>query len=202
MSQGVTRCPDAMPIETLTAWYDHELVPDEAPRVRDHVRTCPACQRRLDEYGINTDRLRDFNAPDLHARIWRGVQQEIAHGRRRSVPRSVIGGVGAAAVLVALMVLLFTQLLAQRPGTATSTLQPTATHGSQPPTATTHPTHGSPTPTGTSPWHTVGPAFAQSLALAASDPQTLISCGFVNTKPDQLGNPVGALALGISHDFG
>ena len=70
-------CPD---LETVTAFFDGECVPDEA--VRMHLGSCPACARRLKDYAAMRDHLSRAVAsdpdPGFNARIAAFVRAESA----------------------------------------------------------------------------------------------------------------------------
>jgi hypothetical protein len=70
-------CPD---IETISAVFDGELVPDE--EVRAHLGTCPDCARRMSEYRMIRDSVSRAMAaepdPELNARIAAFVRAESA----------------------------------------------------------------------------------------------------------------------------
>lgn len=70
-------CPD---IETVTAFFDGECMPDEA--VRAHMASCPKCGRRLSDYAVMRDRVSRAVAsdpdPGFNARIAAFVRAESA----------------------------------------------------------------------------------------------------------------------------
>jgi hypothetical protein len=185
MAQIVNRCPIAMPLETLSAWHDHELDSAEAEQVREHIPTCPACQRYMTAYATETRVVRHFDAPQLQNRIWRGLQEDIMQSKQRhqpAFPRGIIlGGLGAALAVVVLFAAIAAVWMGNH-GHSIS-LTPTATA-----TSTIAPTPTTPTfkvaPGQT--WTNV-PAlsFGKGIAFAQSDPLTGYVCGSQETQNAQ-----------------
>jgi streptogramin lyase len=61
--QTVAGCPLNLSVETLSAWRDHALPPDDLRRIREHLAECPSCERRLAEYDAVASALRRLSVP-------------------------------------------------------------------------------------------------------------------------------------------
>ncbi len=198
MAQIVNRCPIAMPLETLSAWHDRELNMAEAERVREHIQTCPACQRHVTGYAVETRAISQFASPQLQDRIWHGLQEDIMHAKQRrqlAFPRgAILGGLGAALAVVVLFAAVAVIWLGNhgRPISVTPTASATAT------------TTAMPSPTRTpvvlpNIWQTVQSVnYGKAIAFAKSDPQTGYVCGNPGNNPN---NP-GPLEFGKTTDGG
>ena len=145
---------------TLDAIINHQLSPRELARLKDHVRDCPLCSRRLEEYrdvfneveAIIPTAARDV-IPDVAPRSWRRILVPRLDDRLPRSDRVLWAVVAAAAVSAAMAIttLLRSPALPGVPALAppapsahsAPTITPpppsTATPASQPPTATSSP---------------------------------------------------------------
>src|SRR5262249_46247572 len=160
-----------------------------ARRLDAHVRTCHACQLRLQSFEQLRLVLRSQRLPNLQTRVWRDLQARIAHegvrssgsgGRRRG---PVVGALAAAAAVL-VVILLAAVLVSQRGGIGGS-VETTPTAGRTP---TSAPVAG---------WQpsslTGASCFDTFIVVAPSDPQTLYAC---RVGQDH------AIAVSVSHDAG
>jgi hypothetical protein len=115
MANNTLECPANVGEETLSAWRDDLLSPQEMARIREHAPTCQACQQRLADFEMVASALlrqRDIEPGD---HVLAGVRQRVAggrhlrHVRRRSQPammtRRVWSGIAALAAVAALVLL-------------------------------------------------------------------------------------------------
>jgi hypothetical protein len=115
MARNTLECSANIGEETLSAWRDELLSPQEMARIREHAPTCQACQQRLGGFEMVAAALlrqRDIEPGD---RVLAGVRQQTPGGRplrllqRRGPPavmtRRVWSGVGALAAVAALVLL-------------------------------------------------------------------------------------------------
>lgn len=147
-------CSDDVSPQTLSAWRDGLLPPDQAAWLARHAGACPACRARLADYDAASSALANQPIPYSRADLWPEVRAAIAReSPRLRLPRGVAwGGVGAG-VAVLLLVSLFAGLLySHLSGRGTTTIaHPTATTGATP-TTTLAPTA---TTSGSNAWTTV-----------------------------------------------
>jgi anti-sigma factor (TIGR02949 family) len=99
------RCVDCN--ETLDAYLDGELMPDETRTVRDHIAICPECSRAYDALAATSHLLQEglvhYSAPDvLKARIRSAVTQPDSYEPRPRAGRTQWVRLAAAGVAIAL----------------------------------------------------------------------------------------------------
>jgi len=180
-------CALQITIGTLSAWRDGLVYAEDARRLEQHIRTCHACQARLQSFDQVRLTLRSQRTPNLQAHVWREVRTRIARERGRSGLGSRRGPVigGAAAMAAVLVVALFSVVLLSQRGSGTGPMGSTPTVGRTP---TRAPLAG---------WQQApltGPVCLRTfIVVAPSDPQTLYACriGRDNT-----------VAVSVSHDAG
>jgi len=140
IEQRTPACALGLSTETLSAWRDDGLPPDEARRVREHAATCAACQERLAAFDLVARALSRQRELEPGDRIWSGVRARMANARRAGW-RASLGGLAGAwraivaaaclAAVVALLAYILGNAAARRGpsvvGTPTPRPQPTAT---------------------------------------------------------------------------
>jgi photosystem II stability/assembly factor-like uncharacterized protein len=137
-------CVLGLSAETLSAWRDGFLEPEEARRVGAHAPACAACQQIGEQFEWVRQTLLGQTPPDLRAGVWQGLRVRM-HSIRQRTQRWSGGGPnwrGAAALVAAILVVtLLAALLAQHAGTVGHPVAQTPTPADTPsPTATPTPT--------------------------------------------------------------
>jgi anti-sigma factor RsiW len=87
---------------SLSAYYDGELAPADAARVKQHVASCQACQAELDEIGELSALAKDVGALGLSDGRRRKIHRLVDAERTYSVLRiaGVLTGLAASAAVI------------------------------------------------------------------------------------------------------
>jgi photosystem II stability/assembly factor-like uncharacterized protein len=174
MSERVPQCRAAMPFDTLSAWYDHDLDSATDRRVQDHVDSCTACQDLLRNFQTTARTLQTDHPPDMQQRVWRGIQHKKSAARVR-LPLATLSGVAIVAVLAVSIFVLFSRHQGTPPlmSDVTKTVAPTIT-----------PTVDILHPNPAQGWVVVPSlSFASGIVFAASDPLRGYACGNGSANP-------------------
>jgi transglutaminase-like putative cysteine protease len=113
MNSDTAQCVLDISTEMLSAWRSHLLSAREQEHIDAHILGCPTCQRRLQRFDRIAQGLRTQHVPPSGASLWRSVQATISTSEGRpmfSTRKILFGGLGAAAVIALLVVLIFTRL--------------------------------------------------------------------------------------------
>jgi Putative zinc-finger len=103
-------CPEGITEETLSAWRDNMLPPEQVESLVRHVDGCEACRQAIDNFNTIAQALQSQSVPPIPSqpKTWSAVQQGVVqHQRRTRVRRRwliAVGGVIAAFVTIAVIV--------------------------------------------------------------------------------------------------
>ena len=174
MIETPTPCDLDITTATLSAWRDQALSAQEQTRIAAHVTNCAACRVRLAAFDAVGQALRSLGPTYYQERIWRGVRMQMQQKTPRRSPNVPRWVAAAAAVLIIIGVVgTFTArsnfLHGKRGGTTTPA---SATATATVPASVKLNWHSTPL----APWQ-IGPdAFQASIAIAASDGNTVYAC--------------------------
>ncbi|MEO7003766.1 MAG: hypothetical protein ABI068_18190 [Ktedonobacterales bacterium] len=78
-SGSAEACALRLTTETLSAWRDHQLAPQEAERIAYHTPTCRACAERLALFEAVATALRQQPTPTPRPSLWRETHLRLLH---------------------------------------------------------------------------------------------------------------------------
>lgn len=217
----IPNCPLALPVETLSAWRDGALAPEEAHDIERHVADCDACRARLADYDAIAAALAAIRVPApaggyrqnprTSGRAARVTARPVTHTRLR-----IAGGLGALAAVL-LLALAFAQVFSafggrgRLPGTGGTPVATPAATATATSTQPLPPVQGVPLawqaraalPAGIHPYPTGFPGRGgQNFALAASNGTSAYACD-VTPSPSSGPLPTDAVThVWATHDAG
>jgi Putative zinc-finger len=154
MIEAPTPCEAQIELETLSAWRDRAMDTTEYQQLEKHIRSCPACQYRLQVFEGIGRILRTQRNDSYQEQIWHGLQTKMQRpmARHLRLSSSFVVNISVIVIIVLIALLAFQGHLRQGHPVATATPLTTVTPAMPPNTQL----NWQPIPLG--PWHVAGDA--------------------------------------------